>query len=214
MEWSDNAGFASVYKRLICRPWGPWANEPIAGKILQPAQKRPFPVKPSLQKHSNEPTVLLQLALKWQLSNFSWHSSTSDKKLAKKNDQLRQKYWLTATLSFSFFRYSPIAQVSPLKPEGHTHWKLSSDSKFGMHEAFLGHGPLEHEFYKKGKGITMIYAVSATLWANKWTCSRWWWQNIQLCPRGNWNNLVILCTPGVSSVMQKSSRNFMFTFQR
>ena len=46
--------------------------------------------------------------------------------------------------------YSPTAQASPVKPEGHSHWK-SSDSKFGTHEAFLTQGPLEQEFYSKEK---------------------------------------------------------------
>jgi len=55
-----------------------------------------------------------------------------------------QLYQLLAVSS-----YSPTAQISPVKPDGHTHWKMSSDSKFGMHEAFLGHGPVEHEFYKR-----------------------------------------------------------------
>lgn len=50
--------------------------------------------------------------------------------------------------SLRSFLYSPVAQVSPVKPEGHKHWKLSNDSKFGTHEALLGQGSLEQEFYK------------------------------------------------------------------
>ena len=46
--------------------------------------------------------------------------------------------------------YSPIAQVSPVKPAGHSHWK-KSPSKYGMQDAFWGQGPLEHEFYKRRK---------------------------------------------------------------
>ena len=56
------------------------------------------------------------------------------------------KFILPATRISMCFLDLPKVQVSPVKPGGHKHWKLSSDSKFGTHKAFLGQGSVEQEF--------------------------------------------------------------------
>ena len=44
-----------------------------------PAQNVPFPVKPLLQIHSNDPGVFRHVAFTWQLSILSAHSFISNK---------------------------------------------------------------------------------------------------------------------------------------
>ena len=55
-------------------------------KIFIPLQKVPLPKYPGLQAHLNEPMVLVQTALLWQLSFPSVHSSISkDREVNIKN---------------------------------------------------------------------------------------------------------------------------------
>ena len=49
-----------------------------------PSQFRPFPVKPSLQLQTNEPTVSMQLA-------FGWHRSSEHSSISKSLELIKTK---------------------------------------------------------------------------------------------------------------------------